>query len=93
VADVPFTVMPIQMFNWVSRPGTAFQSTPPPPAWSCWLMTLAMNGLAIWLRYRAAQADQMVGAHARTPERRNQWARAGTGRTRRDARPKAECAT
>jgi phosphate transport system permease protein len=31
----PFTVMPIQIFNWISRPDPASTRTPPPPAW-CW---------------------------------------------------------
>jgi phosphate transport system permease protein len=33
--SAPFTVMPIQMFNWTSRPEEAFHQTPPPPV-SCW---------------------------------------------------------
>ncbi|MFZ5539440.1 MAG: phosphate ABC transporter permease PstA [Pseudomonadota bacterium] len=48
----PFTVMPIQMFNWTSRPEAAFQQNAAAAGLVLVLMTLAMNGLAIWLRYR-----------------------------------------
>lgn len=48
----PFTVMPIQMFNWVSRPEEAFQVNAAAAGLVLVLMTLLMNGLAIWLRYR-----------------------------------------
>ena len=48
----PFTVMPIQMFNWTSRPEAAFQVNAAAAGFILVLMTLAMNGLAIWLRYR-----------------------------------------
>jgi len=48
----PFTVMPIQMFNWTSRPEAAFHQNAAAAGVVLVLMTLAMNGLAIWLRYR-----------------------------------------
>ena len=48
----PFTVMPIQMFNWVSRPEEAFQLNAAAAGLVLVLMTLAMNGFAIYLRYR-----------------------------------------
>ena len=48
----PFTVMPIQMFNWTSRPEAAFQANAAAAGFVLVFMTLAMNGLAIWLRYR-----------------------------------------
>ena len=48
----PFTVMPIQMFNWTSRPEAAFQVNAAAAGFVLVVMTLAMNGLAIWLRYR-----------------------------------------
>jgi phosphate transport system permease protein len=48
----PFTVMPIQMFNWTSRPEAAFQVNAAAAGFVLVLMTLAMNGVAIWLRYR-----------------------------------------
>jgi phosphate transport system permease protein len=48
----PFTVMPIQMFNWTSRPEAAFQNNAAAAGFVLVFMTLAMNALAIWLRYR-----------------------------------------
>jgi phosphate transport system permease protein len=48
----PFTVMPIQMFNWVSRPESEFEINAAAAGTVLILMTLAMNGIAIYLRYR-----------------------------------------
>jgi phosphate transport system permease protein len=48
----PFTVLPIQMFNWVSRPQQAFHLNAAAAGLILLTMTLAMNGTAIWLRYR-----------------------------------------
>ena len=48
----PFTVMPIQMFNWTSRPDEAFHANAAAAGTILVFMTLVMNGLAIWLRYR-----------------------------------------
>lgn len=48
----PFTVMPIQMFNWVSRPEPAFQLNAAAAGIVLTVMTLAMNAIAIYLRYR-----------------------------------------
>jgi phosphate transport system permease protein len=48
----PFTVMPIQMFNWTSRPEAAFLNNAAAAGFVLVVMTLVMNGLAIWLRYR-----------------------------------------
>jgi phosphate transport system permease protein len=48
----PFTVMPIQMFNWVSRPEPEFQVNAAAAGTILIAMTLLMNGLAIYLRYR-----------------------------------------
>jgi phosphate transport system permease protein len=47
-----FTVMPIQMFNWTSRPEAAFLNNAAAAGFVLVLMTLGMNALAIWLRYR-----------------------------------------
>jgi phosphate transport system permease protein len=47
-----FTAMPIQMFNWVSRPDPKFQVNAAAAGAILLGMTLLMNGLAIWLRYR-----------------------------------------
>jgi phosphate transport system permease protein len=48
----PFTVMPIQMFNWVSRPQEEFQINAAAAGLVLVVMTLAMNALAIYVRYR-----------------------------------------
>jgi phosphate transport system permease protein len=47
-----FTVMPIQMFNWTSRPEAAFLNNAAAAGFVLVLMTLGMNAVAIWLRYR-----------------------------------------
>ena len=47
----PFTVMPIQMFNWISRPEAAFQANAAAAGLVLVVMTLSMNGIAIWIRY------------------------------------------
>lgn len=48
----PFTVLPIQMFNWVSRPQEAFLINAAATGVVIIAMTLAMNALAIYLRYQ-----------------------------------------
>jgi phosphate transport system permease protein len=48
----PFTVMPIQMFNWTSRPEAAFHQNAAAAGLVLVVMTLSMNGLAIFIRYR-----------------------------------------
>jgi phosphate transport system permease protein len=47
-----FTVMPIQMFNWTSRPEAAFQLNAAAAGVVLLVMTLSMNALAIYIRYR-----------------------------------------
>lgn len=47
-----FTVMPIQMFNWVSRPQTEFHVNAAATGTVLLIMTLLMNGIAIFIRYR-----------------------------------------
>ncbi len=48
----PFTVLPIQMFNWLSRPQPAFHELAAGVGIVIIVATLLMNGIAIWLRYR-----------------------------------------
>jgi phosphate transport system permease protein len=48
----PFTVMPIQMFNWISRPQEAFHVNAAATGLVLIVMTLTMNAVAIWIRYR-----------------------------------------
>jgi phosphate transport system permease protein len=47
-----FTAMPIQMFNWVSRPNPEFQVNAAAAGAILLGMTLLMNGIAIYVRYR-----------------------------------------
>lgn len=47
-----FTVLPIQAFNWVSRPGNDFQANAAAASIVLLVITLGLNGVAIWLRAR-----------------------------------------
>lgn len=47
-----YTVMPIQMFNWVSRPNAEFHINAAAAGTVLIAMTVFMNALAIYLRYR-----------------------------------------
>jgi phosphate transport system permease protein len=48
----PFTVLPIQMFNWVSRPTHDFHVNAAATGLVLIVLTLSMNALAIVIRYR-----------------------------------------
>ncbi|MCX7979125.1 MAG: phosphate ABC transporter permease PstA [Bdellovibrionaceae bacterium] len=48
----PFTVMPIQMFNWVCRPQAEFHVNAAATGLVLLGMTLLLNGTAIYIRYR-----------------------------------------
>ena len=48
----PFTVMPIQMFNWISRPQKGFHINAAAAGIILLLMTLLMNAFAIYMRYK-----------------------------------------
>ena len=48
----PFTVLPIQIFNWVSRPQVAFQANAAAGILVLLALLLTMNAVAIWLRDR-----------------------------------------
>ena len=47
-----FTVLPIQMFNWLSRPDHAFHINAAATGAIIIVVTLMMNGTAIYLRYQ-----------------------------------------
>jgi phosphate transport system permease protein len=47
-----FTVLPIQMFNWISRPGSDFHANAAAAGLVLLVLTLALNAVAIALRYR-----------------------------------------
>lgn len=48
----PFTVLPIQMFNWVSRPQPGFHVNAAAAGLVLMAMTIAMNALAMYVRAR-----------------------------------------
>jgi phosphate transport system permease protein len=48
----PFTVLPIQIFNWTTRPQAAFLTLAAAASIVLLVLLLAMNSLAIWLRNR-----------------------------------------
>lgn len=48
----PYTVMPIQMFNWISRPQEEFHVNAAAAGIVLLTMTLVLNALAIFIRYR-----------------------------------------
>ncbi len=50
-----FTVLPIQAFNWVSRPGHDFQANAAAAGLVLMTITLLLNGVAIYFRYRLRQ--------------------------------------
>ncbi|TKB76141.1 MAG: phosphate ABC transporter permease PstA [Nitrospira sp.] len=54
----PFTVLPMQMFNWVSRPQEAFHLNAAGAGLVLMSVTLAMNGLAFYIRYRTRRRIQ-----------------------------------
>ncbi|MBY8978002.1 phosphate ABC transporter permease PstA [Rhodobacteraceae bacterium NNCM2] len=47
-----FTVLPIQMFNWISRPQAAFHVNAAATGVVLMALTLSLSGTAIWIRYR-----------------------------------------
>ncbi|MEX2615212.1 MAG: phosphate ABC transporter permease PstA [Alphaproteobacteria bacterium] len=54
----PFTVLPIQMFNWVSRPQVDFHTNAAATGVVLMVLTLSLNGIAIWIRYRLRKAHR-----------------------------------
>ncbi len=54
----PFTVLPIQIFNWVSRPQPAFHQLAASGIIVLLLVLLSLNDLAIYLRDRARRSMQ-----------------------------------
>jgi phosphate transport system permease protein len=48
----PFTVLPIQIFNWVSRPQVEFQANAAAGILILLAVLMSMNAVAIWLRDR-----------------------------------------
>jgi phosphate transport system permease protein len=54
----PFTVLPIQMFNWISRPQAGFHVAAAATGVILLVLTLLMNGLAIYIRYRIRRGQR-----------------------------------
>jgi phosphate transport system permease protein len=54
----PFTVLPIQIFNWVSRPQAGFHALAASGIIVLLVVLLSMNALAIYLRDRARRSVQ-----------------------------------
>lgn len=54
----PFAVLPMQMFNWISRPQEAFHLNAAGAGLVLMLLTLGMNGLAYYVRYRSRRRIQ-----------------------------------
>lgn len=52
----PFTVLPIQIFNWISRPQKAFHENAAAAIIVLMVMLILMNSLSIWLRSRAKKS-------------------------------------
>jgi phosphate transport system permease protein len=50
--DDPFTVLPIQTFNWISRPDPKFHANAAAAALVLLFLTLIINAAAIYFRYR-----------------------------------------
>lgn len=51
----PFTVLPIQIFNWVSRPQKAFHANAAAAIIVLMVITLLLNAAALIIRYRSEQ--------------------------------------
>jgi len=47
-----FTVLPIQIFNWVSRPQKGFAENASAGIIVLLVITFLMNGVAVWLRHK-----------------------------------------
>jgi phosphate transport system permease protein len=54
----PFTVLPIQMFNWLSRPTEDFHRNAAATGLVLMALTLSLNALAIAIRYRVRRRIQ-----------------------------------
>ncbi|HWP90990.1 MAG TPA: phosphate ABC transporter permease PstA [Thermodesulfobacteriota bacterium] len=52
----PFTVLPIQMFNWVSRPQKGFHENAAAAGLVLIMLTLILSSLAIYIRYRVRRS-------------------------------------
>ena len=53
--QTPFTVLPIQIFNWVSRPQASFHANAAAGTLVLLAVLVTLNGIAIWVRSRYQQ--------------------------------------
>ena len=81
----PFTVLPIQIFNWVSRPQVEFQANAAAGILVLLALLLTMNAAAIWLRDRYQKKAVMSDARRSSPSLAGVAARAGSAAGRRSA--------
>ena len=72
----PFTVLPIQIFNWVSRPQAEFQANAAAGILVLLALLLTMNAVAIWLRDRYQKKAVMSDAPIVRPLARRRRGRA-----------------
>ncbi|MFN3869865.1 MAG: phosphate ABC transporter permease PstA [Aquificaceae bacterium] len=54
----PFTVLPIQMFNWVSRPQEAFHTNAAAAGFILLVLAFLMNSIAFYLRFKVRRKYQ-----------------------------------
>ncbi len=54
----PYTVLPLQIFNWANRPEVSFQEAAAGAIIVLMATLLVMNSIAIWLRLRAKRRTQ-----------------------------------
>lgn len=54
----PFTVLPIQMFNWVSRPQEEFHTNAAAAGFVLLILALLMNSVAFYLRFKVRRKYQ-----------------------------------
>ncbi len=54
----PFTVLPIQMFNWISRPQAAFHTNAAATGFILLVIALLMNSIAFYLRFKVRRRYQ-----------------------------------
>lgn len=55
----PFTVLPIQIYNWTSRPQEEFQNLAAAGILVLLVILLTMNAIAVFLRYRARRRVEL----------------------------------
>ena len=63
----PFTALPIQIFNWVSRPQVGFKANAAAGILVLLALLLAMNAIAILLRDRLQRQGAFMNLVARRP--------------------------